>query len=207
MNQMNPLNVTEAINKHHLYITTDGKQGTPANLNCCMLYDSIIEDVNLHGIFFNDSKLMNATFRKVQLQYATFAYALLKKATFIDCILYDVSFNCANLTCAVFKNVDLTYASFIECDLTGANLSSVSPKNLEGINLTHAVLNKTIFPKKDMNLGKLYSVVKTKIFLDRKIQGLVCLISYNESSMDLLDSSGILHKNLPSWLKFSMKEV
>jgi uncharacterized protein YjbI with pentapeptide repeats len=197
----------EAINKHHLYITTDGKQGTPANLNCSMLYDAIIEDVNLNGIFFNDAKLMRANFRKVKLQHATFAYAYLREASFTNCIMSDVSFNNANLTFAVFKNVDLSYALFKETDLTGANLSIVSPTSLEGINLTSAILDRTIFPKKNMKLGKLYSTVNNKIFLDRKIQGLVCLISYNESNMDLLDSNGIIHKNLPFWLKFSMKEV
>lgn len=202
-------NILQAINEHHLYTTTDGVQGAPANLNGAMMYDANIEDVNLGGIYLNDAKLMKATFRKVYLQYAMFAYAYMKEASFIDCFMSDVSFNYSTLAYATFKNVDLSYSTFNSANLIGANFSMLTPENLEGVNFSEANLHQTVFPIKEIKTGKLYKTTKNSSFLSRKIKGesLVCLVSTNNHSMDLLDSNGILQKDLPIWLKFSMQEV
>lgn len=205
---MNPHHL-KTLQEHHLYTTTNGKQGTPANLNGSAIYNQIIEDVNLSGIYFNDAKLMKTTFRKVHLQYAVFSYAYMKEASFIDCIMPDVSFNNSILTYATFKNVDLSYSTFNSANLIGANFSMLTPENLEGINFSHANLHQTVLPIKEMKTGKLYKTTKNSFFISKKIQydSLVCLLSIDNVSMNLLDSDGIVHNGLPTWLKYSMKEV
>ena len=203
------VNHIETLQQHHLYNITATKLGSPANLNGCMMIDASIKDLNLSGIYFNDSNLMKTSFRNVKLEYAVFAYAYLKEASFKDCVMQDVSFNYADLTYSTFENVDLAYTTFISCDLTGANFSKVTPENLEGVNFSDAICHHTGFPNKEMKIGKLYKTTKNSFLISKNIQdqALVCLLDINSYTIDILDGNGTVHKNLPNWLKYSMKEV
>ena len=100
----------------------------------------------------------------------------------------------ANLIRANLYGANLERANLYEANLKCANLKEANLKwaNLKGANLRGAIL-----PEKVLFAGKLYEYLNNLIFL----------IAINQDeTFDYIDHFGIIHRNIPNWLKYSLIE-
>lgn len=146
----------------------------------------------------NKTKGKQANFSKKRLNNINFHKADLREALFHRADLHGSNFIDAKLEGASFKDCYLTWSNLKGADLRNANL--------EGSFLWAAFTREANFPEKKLNLGSLYEL--SNIYFDfRKKVILLTKISRFRTISFIEAETGILHKDMPIWIKYSMREL
>ena len=129
------MNISQIIEQHALWLATDGKEGSRANLTRANLYGVSLTHANL-----THANLFGANLSRVNLDGVN---------------LYGANLNGANLEGANLFSTNLDWANLNGANLTHANLTRA---NLTHANLTHANLNYAKLEGTSGNLNNLKSV-------------------------------------------------
>ena len=139
------MNISQIIEQHALWLATDGKEGSRANLT----------RANLYGVSLTHANLTRANLYGANLTRANLFGANLTHANLDGVNLYGVSLTHANLEGANLFSANLTRANLFGANLEGANLTHA---NLTHANLTHANLTRANLEGASGNLNNLKSV-------------------------------------------------
>ena len=137
------------LDQHRLWVETNRKQGTRANLNDADLRSANLACANLIGANLRGANLIGANLRDANLTCADLSRTDLKGANLYYADLTGANLSCANLEGAHLKDANLTGANLERANLTGANLERA---NLKGANLTNTVLDEKKKEETKMNM-------------------------------------------------------
>ena len=129
--------LNKILERHQLWIETNGVQGERADLRVANLYAANLRGANLHGAYLRDANLEGANLQGADLESAKLQDANLSGANLEDAILGGANLEGANLTRANLTRAKLWSASLWSANLEGANLSGA---DLRFANLSHAIL-------------------------------------------------------------------
>ena len=205
--------LNKILERHQLWIETNGVQGKLADLTGANLHGANLRDANLHGANLRDANLRDANLTGANLRDAN-----LRDANLEGAYLRDAYFYRANLTGANLTGANLTYTDMEEAILYGANLTHA---NLTGANLRDAILNCSIglpdvswiIPGCLVNLSNirifgfyLYKEGKYDNFVKDSL-GFFIQDNPIEKTFDMLAGDRII-RNIPDWVKLSgMKQL
>ena len=205
--------LNKTLERHQLWIETNGVQGERADLRGANLHGADLRDANLHGADLRDANLRDANLEGAHLRDAFFYRANLTGVDLTGANLTDAILTGANLTGANLEGAFLKGAI-----LRGANLANAS---LYGANLRDAILNCSIglpdvswiIPGCLVNLSNirifgfyLYKEGKYDNFVKDSL-GFVIQDNPIEKTFDMLAGDRII-RNIPDWVKLSgMKKL
>ena len=177
---MNQEELKTILEKHVLWLRTNGAEGERA-----ILAGAILAGANLNGADLNGATLVGAIL----------AGATLKNADLTG----------ANLTGANLTGANLYRSSLKNADLEGANLSgaTLAGATLAGASLFRADLEGAILPEKQVKVGELYK------FICENEEALICVLRINsDNTLDWIEAkTGEVNKNQENWYKYSIKEL
>jgi uncharacterized protein YjbI with pentapeptide repeats len=145
----------EILDKHTIWLNTDGKKGERANLSGANL-----SGANLSRADLTEAKLSGADLSGTILIKAKLIGADLYEAYFIGADLYKANLsgadlNLANLYKAFLAKANLSKANLVYANLTGANLSEA---NLYGVNLYGAICVETNFTNATLDSAIIFGI-------------------------------------------------
>lgn len=139
--------LSKILSDHALWLTTDGDEGSRANLNYENLREFDLRDADLEQANFEGANLKGANLSNGNLSNANFEGANLVDADLGGADLRNADLTRSNLKLARLYYADLKRAYLAGADLGGANLersdlsgANLLDANLEGAHLGHARL-------------------------------------------------------------------
>lgn len=130
--------ITELVNQHELWISSQGAQGKRASFR-----DAIIVDFD-----FSQKVLAGANFKGATLHRCRFTQAQLNEADYSEVKAREVDFTAAQLSNAILSAATLSHTSFSAAQLQKADLSQA---HLEHANFTQVVATEANFRDAVMN--------------------------------------------------------
>ena len=208
--------LNKILERHQLWIETNGVQGERADLRVANLYAANLRGANLHGANLSYANLTDADLEGANLTDAKLQDAKLQDAKLWGANLKGANLKGANLEGANLRGADLGGANLGGADLSYANLwgANLEGANLWGANLSHAILPNIswIIPGCLVQLNN----IMDEFYLEKEgkwenfIQDTFGFFIQNngeEGTFDMLVEDRII-RNIPGWVKYTgLKQI
>ena len=207
--------LNQILAQHKLWASSNGEQGSRANLTHANLPGAYLNGViltraDLRSANLRGADLIGADFYDANLENTNLTNANLQEAELEDTNLTFVNLTGANLVRANLARANLHGADLTDADLTGATLSGISIGNAK-LKYTFGLPDISwITPGCLVQLNKL----KNKIWLSKYyfnfIQdsfGVIIQNNDEKETFDMLVEDRVI-RNIPDWVKYSgLKQI
>ena len=129
---MNKTELNKILKEHKIWLDSDGKEGTRANLSWVNLYRADLYRANLYRANLYGANLTGADLSKADLRGADLTEANLYGAVLFDADLHGANLYETNLSGADLRGVNLTGANLTNAYLSEADLSSADLSEIKG---------------------------------------------------------------------------
>lgn len=166
---MDIIEINKILEQHELWLESDGRKGTHANLSGVDLSGANLEGVNFEGANLYSVNLKRTNLKEANLSWANLLWANLEGANLSGANLSDVDLSGANLSFAALIRADLTLSNLHGANLDGAKLRETTG-NMKHVKSIFCEILPVTYTAEIMHIGcERHSIEDWWSFDDRRI--------------------------------------